>query len=559
MKLFHVFIISLLFSTSLFAEEIIINSKIKNVTVFLKGAQINREAKFSITSGVHQIIVSGISQFVDPQSIQIKGTNGIIILDSKFTSYYPTPEEQAVSKLPKAIQLKINAAEDSLDLITFELSKLNSELEVLNSSKSIIINNGAMRGQGEVNDSIQLLKEAVEYYLNKVKELNSEINEISRVKRFITLRQNSLQKRLNELRNYSNNDVFQKKNNKSDYRIVVTISSDKITSGYLDLTYLVNNAGWNAQYDLRSNIESSKINLNYKAQVYQNTGIDWNDIKLNVSTNDPYKNKTKPELLPWVLGVQPIAHQERQVQLNQTQNLSEVAIQREDSRFKKKDIGSRNFDYSTSAQHTQVVQHMISAEFKINLPYSIKSNGEKHMVLVKNEDVDANFVYYSVPKLENSTYLVARITNLEELQLIPAKATIFFDGSYMGETYINPTVMDDTLSLSLGKDPNIIVKRTFMNKKYKEKIIGSEVEKNSLYQIEILNNKSKNIEIIVQDQVPISRKEGIEITTEEISNGKLNPSTGIIEWKLKIKSKEKKVLDLKYMVKHNENEPLVLR
>jgi uncharacterized protein (TIGR02231 family) len=559
MKLFNVLIISLLFSTASVAEEIIKDSKIKKVTVFLKGAQINREAKFSINPGVHEIIISGVSQYVDPQSIQIKGTNGIIIMDSKFTSYYPTPDEKEVSKLPKSVQLKINAIEDSLAQIAFDLADLNAELEVVNASKSIILNNGSMRGQGRVNDSIQLLKEAVEYYLKKVTILNKEMNAISRVKRSKTQHQSELQKRLNELRNYSNNQAFQKNGNTSEYRIVVTVSADKITTGYLDLTYLVNNAGWTAQYDLRSNIESSKINLNYKAQVYQNTGIDWKDVRLSVSTNDPYKNKTKPELSPWLIGLHPFAYQQNQGDLDQKQSLSEIAVPMSRSKLEKDDVEERNFNYATSAQHTQVIQHMISAEFKIDLPYTIKSNGEKHMVLVKNEDVDANYIYYAVPKIENAAYLVARITNMEELQMIPAKATIFFDGSYMGETFINPGVMDDTLSLSLGKDPNIIVKRTFMKKKYKEKIIGSDVEKTSMYQIEILNNKNKSIEIIVQDQIPVSRIEGIEITAEDISNGKLIETTGIIEWKLNIESKEKQVLDLKYKVKHNEKDPLVVR
>jgi uncharacterized protein (TIGR02231 family) len=559
MKLFNVLIISLLFSTASVAEEIIKDSKIKKVTVFLKGAQINREAKFSINPGVHEIIISGVSQYVDPQSIQIKGTNGIIIMDSKFTSYYPTPDEKEVSKLPKSVQLKINAIEDSLAQIAFDLADLNAELEVVNASKSIILNNGSMRGQGRVNDSIQLLKEAVEYYLKKVTILNKEMNAISRVKRSKTQHQSELQKRLNELRNYSNNQAFQKNGNTSEYRIVVTVSADKITTGYLDLTYLVNNAGWTAQYDLRSNIESSKINLNYKAQVYQNTGIDWKEVRLSVSTNDPYKNKTKPELSPWLIGLHPFAYQQNQGDLDQKQSLSEIAVPMSRSKLEKDDVEERNFNYATSAQHTQVIQHMISAEFKIDLPYTIKSNGEKHMVLVKNEDVEANFIYYAVPKIENAAYLVARITNMEELQMIPAKATIFFDGSYMGETFINPGVMDDTLSLSLGKDPNIIVKRTFMKKKYKEKIIGSDVEKTSMYQIEILNNKNKSIEIIVQDQIPVSRIEGIEITAEDISNGKLIETTGIIEWKLNIESKEKQVLDLKYKVKHNEKDPLVVR
>ncbi|MEX1191933.1 MAG: DUF4139 domain-containing protein [Brumimicrobium sp.] len=561
MKLFNVLLISLLFSAFSIAEEIIKDSKIKGVTVFLKGAQINREAKFTVKPGVHEIIISGVSQFVDPQSIQVRGTNEIIILDSKFTNYFPSPEEKELSKLPKDIRFKIDKIKDSIQENEYSIADLNSELEVLNASKSIILNNGAMRGQGKVNDSIELLKESVDYYLEKVSQLNKEINSKSRKKGEIQLLQNDMKSRLNKLLNYSNNKSFQNKNKSTDYRIVVTVSTDKPITGYLDLNYIVSNAGWNAQYDLRSSAENSKINLNYKAQVYQNTGVDWENIQLSVSTNDPYKNKTKPELSPWYLGVHQNYYRQNQGQLNQkdelrTRNNSLHEMEKPSTDDFK--LEQRNFNYATSAQHTEVVQHMISAEFKINLPYTIKSNGEKHMVLVKNEDVDANYVYYTVPKIENAAYLVARITNLEELQLIPAKATIFFDGSYMGETYINPGVMDDTLSLSLGKDPNIIVKRTFMKKKYKEKIIGNDVEKTSAYQIEILNNKSKSIELIVQDQLPVSRKDGIEVNAEEISKGQLKETTGIIEWKLNINSKKKEILDLKYTVKHNKNEPLVL-
>lgn len=563
MKLLSSIILTLIFVSSSIAEEIIKDSQIKNVTVFLNGAQVNRLAKFNAKPGVNELVISGVSQYVDPNSIQVKGTNGVIILDSKFTSYYPSPEEQEDTKLPLTVRNRIKGVEDSLETINYALSDLNSELEVLRASKSIITNNGAMRGQGKVNDSIQLLKEAVEFYLMKVNALNKEINALTKIHTEKSALRSRLNKRLQELRNYSNNDSFRKNRNVPVYRIVVTVSTDKTVSGYLDLNYLVSNAGWNAQYDLRSSIESSKMNLNYKAQVYQNTDVDWEDVKLSVSTNDPYKNKTKPELAPWLLGVNQYSS-DRYQSNGQTQELSEVMIRsanEKTDRSQIKDIESdeMNFDYATSAQHTKVVQHMISAQFNIDLPYTIKSNGEKHMVLVKNEDVDANYVYYSVPKLENSAYLVAQITNLEDLQLIPAKATIFFDGSYMGETYLNPGIMDDTLSLSLGKDPNIIVKRTFMKKEYKEKIIGDNVEKTSMYKIEVLNNKDKTIEIIIQDQIPVSRKEGIEVIADDLSKGHLNETTGIVEWKVKIKSKDKEVLDLKYTVKHSKKEPLVLR
>jgi len=75
-------------------------------------------------------------------------------------------------------------------------------------------------------------------------------------------------------------------------------------SGRIDLSYLASNAGWTPLYDIRSEAATGKISLTYKAQVRQLTGLDWDDIKLSISTNNPYANKTKPELNPWYIDYQ---------------------------------------------------------------------------------------------------------------------------------------------------------------------------------------------------------------------------------------------------------------
>jgi uncharacterized protein (TIGR02231 family) len=175
------------------------------------------------------------------------------------------------------------------------------------------------------------------------------------------------------------------------------------------------------------------------------------------------------------------------------------------------------------------------------------------MVLIKNEDLNANFKYYTVPKIDPSVFLVAQISKLDELQLVPAKANIFFDGTYMGETYIDPSNMEDTLSLSLGKDPNIFVKRTLLKKESKEKVIGSQKERTNSFEIEIKNNKSTNIEIIVQDQIPITQNSDIVIELTDKDKAKYNEQTGILEWAVNLKSKESKKIDFGYKVKYNKD------
>jgi len=198
-------------------------------------------------------------------------------------------------------------------------------------------------------------------------------------------------------------------------------------------------------------------------------------------------------------------------------------------------------------------------EFKIDLPYTIKSNNQKHMVLVKNVDLDAEFKYFSVPKFDPSAFLVAQISKLDELQLVPAKANIFFDGSYLGETYLNPSTMDDTLNLSLGKDPNIIVKRTLLKRECKDKVIGTKMERKYAYSIEVKNLKSTSVELIIQDQIPITQNSEIEIEALELSKGVLDDRTGIIEWRYTIKPKGKKDIKFSYKVKHDKdkNVPII--
>jgi uncharacterized protein (TIGR02231 family) len=204
----------------------------------------------------------------------------------------------------------------------------------------------------------------------------------------------------------------------------------------------------------------------------------------------------------------------------------------------------------TADQFTTVVHHLIAAEFKIDLPYSIKSNNEQHMVLIKQAELDTKFKYYTVPKLDPGVYLVAQMTKLDELQLVPAKANIYFDGSYIGETYIDPTTMDDTLNLSLGKDPNIVVKRTLLKKDSKEKIIAERKERSFAYNIEVKNLKSTNIELVIQDQVPITQNGDITIESMELSKGKLDEMTGLVEWTMNLKAKETKAIDFNFKIKH---------
>lgn len=531
-------------------EKEIVKSTLTEVTVYSQGAQLHHKANFNVKIGITEIIVEGISPYIDARSIQVKATGNVVILDSKFSTYYPQPTAVTVDGIPLKIQKDIKLLEDSLKIMAFDIQEIQDEIDVLNATKNILTNNGVIRGQGKVNDSLNLLKQAVDYYSLKMVELNKKLLALNKKKQERMEKKRGMDDRLQVYRNYENNGNYNpQENSKPIPRVTITVSSKEIVTGKLNLSYVVSNAGWTPYYDLRSEASTGKLNLTYKAQVYQNTGLDWNDVKLNISTNNPRANKTKPELNPWYIDY--TAYRQVTQKKTKMEYLSEPnAIPQ--AAFNHGFTFSEDLDKNalTADQFTTVVHHLIAAEFKIDLPYNIKSNNEQHMVLIKQTELDTKFKYYSVPKLDPGVYLVAQMTKLDDLQLVPAKANIYFDGSYIGETYIDPTTMDDTLNLSLGKDPNIVVKRTLLKKDCKEKIIGEKKERTFAYQFEVLNLKSTAIELVIQDQLPITQNADITIESTELSRGKLNETSGLVEWSMNLKGKETKKYDFNFKIKH---------
>jgi uncharacterized protein (TIGR02231 family) len=302
--------IKLLLSLTLLAGSIFANDKVTvkstlhSVTVYTQGAQLQHKANYTIKAGLSEVIVEGISPQIAAGTIQVKASGAVVILDSKYEYYYPQPNIQVnATELPLKIRNAIKAIEDSIKLVNFELRDINDEIEVLVAARKIIISNGAVKGQGKVNDSIQLLKSTVDYYTTKVSELNKKISALDRQKVKKSDLISDLDTRLNDLQNYAEQNNPNPEN-KGIPRIIITFMAKEAASGRIDLSYLASNAGWTPLYDIRSEAATGKISLTYKAQVRQQTGLDWDDVKLSISTNNPYANKTKPELSPWYIDYQ---------------------------------------------------------------------------------------------------------------------------------------------------------------------------------------------------------------------------------------------------------------
>jgi uncharacterized protein (TIGR02231 family) len=335
------------------------------------------------------------------------------------------------------------------------------------------------------------------------------------------------------------------------YRIIVSVLADQATAGSISVNYFVAQAGWTPEYDLRADNNTNKLQLTHKARITQNTGIDWNNALLTLATGTPMQSTIKPDLAPAYLSFYNAYQKEqkkRTLEKNAPQTLSFNESLCSTGNVKNLDIDDAK-DATFSFDWTSVSDNILNTEYDVRLRYTIPADGKQHLVAIQTKDLKTNYNLSSVPKMDASAYLLAKITGWEDLNLIPGNSRIYFDGSYIGESYIDPNTTNDTLVLSMGRDKGIVINRKKLKDKTKEKVLLEEKTITVTYEIMIKNTKSVAAELHIDDQIPLSSNPGIVVKLADSSKAKYNEETGKLEWDINLKPKESRKISFTYEVK----------
>jgi uncharacterized protein (TIGR02231 family) len=196
--------------------------------------------------------------------------------------------------------------------------------------------------------------------------------------------------------------------------------------------------------------------------------------------------------------------------------------------------------------------------FDIAVPYTIPSDGKVQTVEIQRITTPAEYKYVTLPKLSQLAYLTANISDWAKLSLQTGEATLYFENSFVGKSTLNVNQLKDTLTISLGTDNSILVKREKRKDFTSRKVIGSNRTDTYSYLITIRNNKSNTVNITLNDQIPVSSNSSISVDAIELSGGRLSPQTGEIKWDLEIKQQETRQIALTYSVKYPKDKTIVL-
>ena len=517
---------------SLYGQEPIeAPSTITEVTVYLSGAQITREADLRLSPGDNLFIFKGLANSINASSIQASAPEDVIINSVSHEVNYLKPQELS----PRRRQLK-----DSLQLVKDKIAEINEDLSVYNTEKKILQANQKLGGQQKGVTAEELAK-AADFFRVRLDDLSKRTFKLEREMKDWTDIRGRLKKQvaeLNILTNQASNDI------------VLKVRATKAGTRKVALRYLVNGASWVPAYDLRVKDTDSDIKLTYRADVMQNTGIEWKDIILTLSSANPNQSGTKPTLSQWNLyAYAPQTYSRRPggglYKKGTISGGSYTISPNADGENDKLELSGK-----TLADYTTVVEGATSAEFKIEIRQNIPSDGKAQQVAIQDANLPATYLHTAAPKLDPDAFLLAQVTDWESLNLLAGNVNIFFEGTYIAESFIDPAYTQDTLDFSLGRDKKVVVERNQLKDFSKVRSLGANRERTFAYEFVIRNTKSSEVELLLQDQIPVSMDEDITVKVEEDSDGELDADTGIISWKLKVAPAETKKIKLVFSVKH---------
>ncbi len=599
-----------------------IDTKIEKAIVFLNGAQINRSGKAAIAAGNTELVFKNISPYINKQSIQVSGEGNFTILSvvHKLNYLEEQTKQAEMQKLQEQREIlldRINAENDMLGIYTNEeilLSKNQAIVSQNSGLKTTDLKEAADFHRQRLTE-LKLKESDIKKRLKKMDEemakIMKQLNEVSRLATTATSEiVVTVQSRETVNGNFNVSYFVDKAGWYPTYDIRVKDISNPLTLAYKANVYQSSGEDWK---DVKLTLSTANPKQNgekpnlpvwylhyFTPQVYganssgiynpnvrnvsgritddtgaplayatimvkgTNTGTT-SDINGNFSINIPYNATT--------LTVSSVGFQRKDVFVSSTsmniavtasnKSLEEVVVvgygtRRQDddgseNNYFKKEVKEKSIPLTVSERESTT-----SFSFDIETPYTILNDGKTSTVEMKTTEVPALYEYYCVPKLETDVFLTAKITDWNDLNLLEGESNIIFEGTYIGKALINPKTAGDTLSISLGRDKNIQVKRSPVKEYSKKQFLGGNKVDYRNFEITVRNNKKQPIKLVLEDQYPVSTMKEVEVDRIEHKEAELDEETGKLKWLVQLEPGKEKKLGFRYAVKYPKGNSIVL-
>jgi len=541
------------------------NAEIDSVRLYLEGAEVFRSEEIVLKPGRNHFYFTGISSKLYPRSIQMTAASEqveVLSITSK-TNFLDRRQEDA----------RIVALKDSVRIQRESIEGLQDEREAYQEEKEFLQANQSFKGH-EHTLTVAELRETADFYRKRMKEINVAMTQLNREESRLYRRMFDMKLMLQELNEGQTPTA----------EVHIVLKSERTLETNLALRYVVADAGWTAVYDLESGKLSGPVNLRYRARAYNNTGVDWDEVAMTLTTLDPLESATQPTLSVWNLD-QLSAGQIQQIGNLSYNNLAlgegnqnyymqiQQTLAQEDARrttdYKKimADDYNEQIDFDTKLyreyrdrqlnekklQQKEIVLPDFNIDFPIEEVVTLPSDLKPYSIEIGEYELPASYQYYAVPKKDKDAFLVAQITGWEDLDLISGPVNIYNGRRFIGESQLDIRTLSDTLMVSLGRDKDVVVTRVKVAGKNRRVLLGATKKMTVAYNISVANHKQQDIEIEVLDQLPITMDKEVMVIADELGGAEHLEKVGTVKWRLSVPAGKAATREFGFTVKYPKN------
>jgi uncharacterized protein (TIGR02231 family) len=512
--------------------------RITSVTVYPDRAMTTRSTALSLKPGSYLISFNNLPTLIQDDSVRVegKGSAAVTIVGLEVKRVFL---EQSGEKRVRELDEEIRGLERQAGVLDAREAGLASQKAFLDSirvawgeriSKELAIGRPT---SAELQDASAFVGSGVTRAEEQSRDLDTE--------------KGLIKDRIDALRRQRDESTGSRRKEAKTVEVGLEVSREGTLN--LDLSAVTAQAGWEPSYDVRLAVDGKSAGLTFRALVRQQTGEEWKDVDLILSTARPSAGGAPPELYPWRISLyhpMPIAtplYGAAPRKANKAARAMDGAMEVGMIESKQEAVPAEYLSAEASSEQTSI-------SFHIPRTVDIPSDNSQHGSVVAMEQLPVSLEFLAIPKLSPFVFLRSEIFNRANYPLLPGRVNIFTGSTYTGSSQLRKVATGEKFDLFFGTDDQVTVKREEL-KQHKEASLFGANRMSYRYRIEVRNYRGETQIVTVRDQLPLAGDAEIKVSLDEPS---IKPdevkADGQLTWKMPLKAGEKRELTFGIVVEY---------
>ena len=520
-------------------------SRVDAVTVYRSGARVTRSARAELPAGDVRLLVEGLPVGIADDSIRVEGQGA-----GKAKIWGVTVEPMTLATV---VDGAAREAEERIEKLQAEDRALEDQARIADTRRKFVESLRSSYSE-ERAKNLAVRGVAAKEWADLSGFVDGELTAAAATTRKVDAARRELGKRIAAAR--AELDKLRAKRSETTKTVAVELTTERAGAFELAVSYVASAASWGPVWDARLDPDKETMELALRAEITQQTGEDWKDVKLSVSTAEPGRGLYVPQLdSHWLTGAPPPPMKRRAERPSSAPSMARSAPA-------SRPMAMEEYEepVQMATPQASVEQGLLAATFTTPRRETVDGSGKARSVALSRFPLKAKIARVTAPRVEPAVFLIAKAVNETGLPLLAGQAGVYVGEEFVGRSPLPATPAGGEIELAFGADGRVEVERRVLERKHETSGIVSKDEV-FRYRVKVLlkNRYAAPVDLRLLDLVPVSREEKIEVkllegTTAATREDPERP--GVKIWELKLGAREEKAIELRYEVRYPRGFPI---